>query len=57
MRPVLAIADEIARPDRQALDEMVFDLLELDNAARRTIRSAVVELTQARLTRARSVER
>jgi len=54
-RPVLPIADEITQPDRYTLDEMVFDLLELDDAARQTIRSAVVELTQARLTRARSV--
>ncbi len=54
-RPVLPIADEVTRPDHYTLDEIVFDLLELDDAARKTIRSAVVELTQARLTRARSV--
>jgi len=54
-RPVLPIADEVTRPDRYTLDELVFDLLELDDAARRTIRSAVVELAQARLTRAKSV--
>jgi len=54
-RPILPIAEEVNRPDRHALDEMVFDLLELDVAARRAIRAAVVELAQARLTRAKSV--
>jgi methylase of polypeptide subunit release factors len=56
-RPVLPIAEEMAQPDHHACDEMVFDLLELDGAARRAIRAAVVELAQARLTRAKSVER
>jgi hypothetical protein len=39
------------------LDERVFDLLELDITARQAIRAAVVELAQARLTRAKSAER
>jgi hypothetical protein len=56
-RPVLPIAEEVTRPDHHILDEIVFDLLELDATARRAIRAAVVELAQARLTRARSVER
>jgi len=56
-RPALPIAEEVMRPDHHTLDERVFDLLELDAAARRAIRAAVVELTQARLTRAKSVER
>ena len=54
-RPVLPISEQVTQPDRHALDERVFDLLELDVAARRAIRAAVVELAQARLTRAKSV--
>jgi hypothetical protein len=56
-RPVLPIAEEMTQPDHRTCDERVFDLLELDGAARRAIRAAVVELAQARLTRAKSVER
>jgi hypothetical protein len=56
-QPVLPISEQVAQPDRHALDERVFDLLELDVAARRAIRAAVVELAQARLTRAKSAER
>jgi hypothetical protein len=56
-RPVWPIAEEVKRSDRHALDEVVFDLLGLDDAGRKTIRMAVVELAQARLTRAKSVER
>jgi len=56
-RPILPIAEEVKQPDRDALDEMVFDLLELDDLARKAIRRAVCELAQARLTRAQSVER
>ena len=55
-RPVLPIMEEIKQPDRHALDETVFDLLELDDQTRATIRKSVGELAQARLTRARSVK-
>lgn len=54
-RPILPIAQEVKQPDRHTLDELVFDLLELDDAARTAIRQAVCELAQARLTRAQSV--
>jgi methylase of polypeptide subunit release factors len=56
-RPVLPIFEEMAQSDRRASDEKVFDLMELDNATRQAIRAAVVKLVQARLTRAKSVER
>jgi methylase of polypeptide subunit release factors len=56
-RAVLPIEQEIAQPDRHALDETVFDILQADDAARQSIRAGVVELAQARLTRARSIER
>ena len=55
-RPVLPLAEQVTQPDRHTLDETVFDLLQLDTAERRAIRTATVELVQARLTRARSVE-
>jgi hypothetical protein len=39
------------------LDETVFDLLQLTRTERQAIRAAVVDLAQARLTRAKSVKR
>jgi len=56
-RPVLSIAEKVIQPESHALDETVFDILKLDQKARGEIRSAVVELAQARLKRAKSVER
>ena len=54
--PVLPLPEQVTQPDRVALDDAVFDLLQLDTAERRAIRTATVELVQARLARARSVE-
>jgi hypothetical protein len=56
-RPVLPVSEEVSQADRHALDETVFDLLQLTRTERQAIRAAVVDLAQARLTRAKSVER
>ena len=56
-RPVLPLAEQVTLPGRHTLDETVFDLLQLDTAERQAMRTAAVELVQARLTRARSVGR
>jgi hypothetical protein len=56
-RPVLPLAEQVTLPGRHTLDETVFDLLQLDTAERQAMRTATVELVQARLTRARSVGR
>jgi len=55
-RPVLPLPEQMTQPDRITLDDAVFDLLQLDATERRAIRTATVELVQARLTRARSVD-
>lgn len=55
--PVLPLAEQIKQPDREALDEAVFDLLQLNEAERRAIRAATVDLAQARVRRAKSVKR
>ena len=55
--PVLPLAEQIKQPDRNALDGVVFDLLQLNGAQRQAIRTAVLDLAQARVQRARSVER
>jgi hypothetical protein len=54
---VLPVQEEIEQPDRHSLDETVFDILQIGDAARQAIRAGVVELAQARLTRAKSMER
>jgi methylase of polypeptide subunit release factors len=56
-RPVLPLPEQMTQPDRVALDDTVFDLLQLDTAERQAIRTETVELVQTRLTRARSVGR
>ena len=56
-RPVSPVSEEVTQADRHALDETVFDLLQLTRTERQAIRAAVVDLAQARLTRAKSVER
>jgi methylase of polypeptide subunit release factors len=56
-RSVLPISEQVTLPDRHTLDETVFDLLQLCDVERRAIRTAAVDLAQARLARARSVER
>jgi len=55
-RPVLPIEEEIMQPDHRALDEVVFDTLGLDDAARQAVRQSVIELGRARLARAKSIE-
>jgi len=55
-QPVLPLPEQMTQPHRVTLDDAVFDLLQLDTAERRAIRTATVELVQARLTRARSVD-
>lgn len=56
-RPVLPVAEQMTQPDRYALDETVFDLLQLNHTERRAIRAAVLDLVQARLARAKSRQR
>jgi len=55
-QPVLPFPEQMTQRDRVALDDMVFDLLRLDAAERRAIRTATAEVVQARLARARSVD-
>jgi len=56
-RPVLPVSEQVKQPDRYALDETVFDLLQLNRTQRQAIRAAVMDLARSRLERARSVER
>jgi len=54
-RPVSPISEQVAQPARHALDETVFDLLQLNHTERQAIRTAMVDLAQARLARAKNV--
>jgi methylase of polypeptide subunit release factors len=56
-QPVLPLPEQMMQPNRVALDDRVFDLLQLDAAERWTIRVATMEVVRARLARARSVGR
>lgn len=48
VRSPLPIHEEVAQSDRQALDEAVFDFLELTQPERRAVREAIVELCENR---------
>jgi hypothetical protein len=54
-RPPKNLENEIAQPDRRALDEVVFDVLGLTAGEREAVYEAVVALVRARLEKARSV--
>ncbi len=51
-RPVLPVQEQILQPERERLDEVVFDLLEMQEGERRAIRAAVVETARARWAKA-----
>lgn len=54
-RRVLPVAEERQLPDRQALDEVVFDMLGLTPSETRAVYDGVVSMVRARLDKARSV--
>ena len=54
-REVLPVYDEVHRPDRRALDEVVFEVLGLTARGREVVYEALVELGWARLEKAGSV--
>ena len=55
-RPVLSIFDEIHQPDRLALDEIIFDALDLTQSERDGVYEGVVKLVESRLRKARSLK-
>ena len=54
-REILSIFDEIDQPDRRALDALIFDALNLTQGERDGVYEAVVNLVEARLSKARSL--
>lgn len=54
-RKILKIDEECEKPDRRALDDVVFDVLGLTAGERKAVYEAVIELVRARLEKARSV--
>ena len=56
VRPVLPIFDEVHQPDRRDLDSVAFDALHLTKGERDAVYQALVELVQARLSKASSLK-
>ena len=54
-RQILPIFDEIHQPDRRALDEIIFDALNLTQGERAGVYEAVIHLVEARLQKAQSL--
>ena len=54
-REILSIFDEIDQPDRRALDTIIFDALDLTQGERDGVYEAVVNLVEARLSKAKSL--
>ena len=55
-RKILSIFDEIHQPDRRALDSLIFDALDLTQEERDAVYEGVVNLVEARLNKARSLQ-
>ena len=55
-RDPLPVNEEVASPDKQALDALVFDVLGLSPAERKEVIAALLEKTMGRLKKAQSVE-
>ena len=55
-REILPIFDEIQQPDRRALDTLIFDALNLTQGERKVVYEAVVNLVEARLSKASSLK-
>ena len=55
-RNPLPVNEEVASPDKQALDAIVFDVLGLSPAERKEVIASLLEKTTGRLKKARSVE-
>jgi len=53
-RPITAVVTELTRPDRQALDAVVFDILKLDGIERSAVLDALRERVETRQLRARN---
>ena len=56
-REILPISDEIHQSDRRDLDALIFDVLDLTQGERDGVYEAVVNLVEARLNKARSLQR
>ena len=56
LRDVLPIFDEIHQPDRRALDAIIFDVLDLTRGERDGVYEGVVNLVEARLNKAKSLQ-
>ena len=54
-RRILSIFEEIHQPDRRALDSLIFDALNLTQGERDAVYEAVVNLVEARLSKAKSL--
>ncbi len=54
LRPVLPLVEQVSQPGQRRLDALVFDVLGLPPGERDAVVEAAVELTEARLERARS---
>jgi hypothetical protein len=54
-REIMDVFDEVKQPDRQALDNVVFDVLKLTRGERDAVYEAVVELVKKRLEKAGSL--
>ena len=55
-RKILPIFDEIHQSDRRALDTLIFDALNLTQGERDGVYEAVVNLVEARLSKAKSLQ-
>ena len=55
-RDPLPVKEEVASPDKQALDAIVFDVLGLSPAERKEVIASLLDKTMGRLTKAQSVE-
>lgn len=54
-RPVRRFSEEMAMPDRQDLDSVVFDFLGLTQGERDAVYEAVIDLIESRLKKAESL--
>ena len=54
-RHILPIEEELSKPDRQILDNIVFDVLDLTQGERDAVYEAVISLVEGRLKKAGSV--
>lgn len=53
-RPILSVVDEVQQKDRQELDNILFDILDLTKKERQEVYDAVCELVKNRLAKART---